>query len=71
MQSYIPEMVANPAFMAKLAHFGLHFYAGYTAHTEVAIQSSAYPGKNFWMTEVTNIWDALPEMAQGATTTTV
>jgi hypothetical protein len=56
-------MVANPALMAKLAHFGLHNYAGYTAHAEAAIQTSAYPGKNFWMTEVTNIWDALPEIA--------
>jgi hypothetical protein len=32
VQSYFPEMVANPALMAKLAHFGLHNYAGYTAH---------------------------------------
>lgn len=71
VQSYFPEMVANPALMAKLAHFGLHNYAGYTAHAEAAIQSSAYPGKNFWMTEVTNIWDALPEIAQGAAATIV
>jgi hypothetical protein len=28
VQSYFPEMVANPALMAKLAHFGLHNYAG-------------------------------------------
>jgi hypothetical protein len=26
---------------------------------------------NFWMTEVTNIWDALPEIAQGAAATIV
>jgi len=68
VQSYFSEMVANPAIMAKLAAFGLHNYAGYPAHAEAAIQSSAYPGKNFWMTEVTNIWDALPEIAQGAAT---
>ena len=71
VQSYFSGMVANPALMAKLAHFGLHNYAGYTAHAEAAIQSSAYPGKNFWMTEVTNIWDALPEIAQGTTATIV
>ena len=69
VQSYFPEMMANPALMAKLAHFGLHNYAGYTAHAEVAIQSSVYPGKNFWMTEVSNIWDALPEIAHGAAAT--
>ena len=37
-----------------------------TAQAEAALQSSAHPGKNFWMTEVANIWDALPEIAQGA-----
>jgi hypothetical protein len=71
VQGYFPEMVANPALMAKLAYFGLHNYAGYIAHAEAAIQSSAYPGKNFWMTEVTTIWDTLPEIAQGAAATIV
>ena len=71
VQHYFPEMMANPALMAKLAHFGLHNYGGYTAQAEAALQSSAYPGKNFWMTEVTNIWDALPEIAQGAAATLV
>ena len=71
VHSYFPEMMANPALMAKLAHFGLHNYAGYTAHAEAAIQSSAYPGTHFWMTEVANIWDALPEIIQGASATLV
>ena len=71
VQRYFPEMIADPALMAKLAHFGLHNYAGYTAQAEAALQASAYPGKNFWMTEVANIWDALPEIAQGATATLV
>ena len=30
-----------------------------------AIQGSAYPNKNFWITEVANIWDALAHMSQG------
>jgi O-glycosyl hydrolase len=71
VQRYFPEMMADPPLMAKLAHFGLHNYAGYTAQAEAALQSSAYPGKNFWMTEVANIWDALPEIAQGAAATLV
>jgi hypothetical protein len=44
-------------------------YAGYTAHAEAAIHSSAYPGKNFWMTAVSNIWDILPAIAHGAAAT--
>jgi O-glycosyl hydrolase len=71
VQNYFPEMMVNPVLMAKLAHFGLHNYAGYTAHAEAAIRSSTDPGKNLWMTEVTNIWDALPEIAQGAAATLV
>jgi O-glycosyl hydrolase len=71
VQGYFPQMMAHPTLMAKLAQFGLHNYAGYTAHASAAIKSSAYPGKNFWMTEVTNIWDALREISQGATATLV
>jgi hypothetical protein len=70
VQAYFPEMVANATLMAKLAHFGLHNYAGYTAGAEQAIASSTYPSKNFWMTEVSNIWDAFP-LAQGAAATLV
>lgn len=66
VQAYFPEMMADATLMAKLAHFGLHNYAGYTAGAAQAIESSAYPGKNFWITEVSNIWDAFPEIAQGA-----
>jgi O-glycosyl hydrolase len=43
VQSYFPEMMANPVLMAKLAHFGLHNYAGYTAHAEAVIRSSTDP----------------------------
>jgi hypothetical protein len=71
VQRYIPEMLMNSALMAKLAYFGLHNYAGYTAQAAATLQSSAYPDKAFWMTEVTNIWDALPEIAQGAAATLV
>jgi hypothetical protein len=57
--------------MATLAHFGLHNYAGYTASAKQAIKASAYPRKNFWITEVSNIWDAFSQIAQGATATLV
>jgi len=67
VQTYFPEMLADATLMAKLAHFGLHNYAGYTAGAAQVLESSAYPGKNFWMTEVSNVWDAFPEIAQGAT----
>jgi O-glycosyl hydrolase len=71
VQAYFSAMVANATLMAKLAHFGLHNYAGYTAGAEQAIASSPYPSKNFWMTEVSNIWDALPQLVQGAAATLV
>jgi O-glycosyl hydrolase len=70
-QAYFPEMMANTTLMAKLAHFGLHNYAGYTGGAKQAIKASPYPRKNFWMTEVSNIWDALPQIAQGAAATLV
>jgi O-glycosyl hydrolase len=66
VQAYFPEMMENATVMAKLVHFGLHNYAGYTARAKSAIRASAYPGKNFWMTEVSNIWDAFPQLTQGA-----
>jgi O-glycosyl hydrolase len=71
VQAYFPEMLANATLMAKLSHFGLHNYAGNTAGADEAIKRSAFPTKNFWMTEVSNLWDALPEIAQGATATLV
>ena len=71
VQAYFPEMLRNTTLMAKLAHFGLHNYAGSTAGAAQAIAASAFPNKNFWMTEVSNIWDAIPEITQGAAATLV
>ena len=65
VQTYFPEMMRNTMLMAKLAHFGLHNYAGSTAGAAQAIAASAYSNTNFWMTEVSNIWDAIPELTQG------
>ena len=63
VNSYIPEMINNSVVMGKLAHFGCHNYAGDTGGALARVSPT---GKNFWMTEVTNIWDELPELQQGA-----
>lgn len=67
VNDYFPELLANPAVMAKLDHFGLHNYAGYSGGADRVIKTSAYPTKTFWITEVTNIWDILNHLSQGPT----
>ena len=42
----------NSVVMSKLDHFGFHNYAGQTGGADARIKGSAYPQKNFWMTEV-------------------
>ena len=64
--AYMPLMMADSVVMARVDHFGFHSYAGDTGGADAAIRSSAYPTRNFWMTEVTNVWDALPELGQNA-----
>jgi hypothetical protein len=66
VQGYLPEKMPHPTLIAKLAQFGPHNYVGYTDHASAAIKSAAYPGKNFWMTALTNISVALPELTQAA-----
>ena len=56
--TYLPQMMADSAVMARIDHFGFHNYAGDTGGADAAIRASAYPTRNFWMTEVTNAWDA-------------
>jgi hypothetical protein len=65
VNDYLPSLMAEPAVMAKLDHFAFHNYAGDSGGAANAIQNSAYPSKNFWITEVSNIWDALTHMSQG------
>ena len=66
VNGFMPALMGEPTAMAKLDHFTFHDYAGDTGGAAAAIRGSAYPAKNFWMSEVSNIWDALPEVAQGA-----
>lgn len=49
--SYLPTTFAEPALMAKIDHFGLHNYSGSSGGAESVIKGSAYPDRNFWMTE--------------------
>ena len=62
---YMPSLMGEAAVMAKLDHFAFHNYAGDSGGAANAIRNSAYPSKNFWITEVSNIWDALTHMSQG------
>jgi O-glycosyl hydrolase len=56
--TFMPQMMADPVVMSKLAHFGLHSYnSGGTDSSGVAsyLQGSAYPNRDFWMDE-TGVW---------------
>lgn len=56
--NWLPEIMADPLVMAKLAHFGLHSYAdngGGAWDVSDFLQESSYPDKTFWMSEF-NVW---------------
>ena len=65
VNNYLPAMMADSTLMAKLDHFGFHNYAGDSGGADAVIKGSAYPSRNFWITEVTNIWDILSHLDQG------
>jgi len=65
VSDYLPDLMAEPTVMAKLDHFAFHNYAGDSGGANSAIRNSAYPNKNFWISEISNIWDALAHMSQG------
>ena len=65
VNDYMPALMGEPAVMAKMDHFAFHNYAGDSGGAANAIRNSAYPGKNFWISEVSNIWDALSHLSQG------
>jgi hypothetical protein len=65
VNDYLPSLMGEPTVMAKLDHFAFHNYAGDSGGADGAIRNSAYPSRNFWITEVSNIWDALAHMSQG------
>ncbi|OLB63304.1 MAG: hypothetical protein AUI11_01930, partial [Acidobacteria bacterium 13_2_20CM_2_66_4] len=51
VNSYFPQLLADPIVMAKIQHFGLHNYADLSANADGVIKASAYPTRDFWMTE--------------------
>jgi len=56
--AYMPELLADPVVMAKLAHFGVHSYSdggGGSAGVRDFVLASDYPDRTFWMTEF-NVW---------------
>ncbi len=52
--TYMPQMMADPVVMSKVAHFGVHSYSdggGGSAGVYSYIQGSAYPDRTLWVTE--------------------
>jgi hypothetical protein len=66
VNDYMPSLMGEPTVMAKLDHFALHNYSGNSGGASNALRNSAYPSRNFWMSEVSIIADALANVSQGA-----
>ena len=52
---YLPELLADPVVMAKLAHFGVHRYGAGAGGAPEFIRNSPYPERTVWVTEF-NVW---------------
>jgi O-glycosyl hydrolase len=68
--SWLAQIMSDPVIMAKLAHFGEHSYlagGGNSAGVYYFLQQSAYPDRNFWMTEF-NVWCSDCESCVGGAT---
>jgi hypothetical protein len=66
VDTYLPELFRNSVAMSKLDHFGFHNYAGQTGGADARIKGSAYPQKNFWMTELSIPEQIFTMIGQGA-----
>ncbi len=66
VNAFLPAMLADPLVMSKVDHFAFHNYAGNSATADSAIRNSDYPDRNFWMTELSLIGDAMANIGQGA-----
>ncbi len=71
VEIYTPEMMGNAVVMSKLAHFGLHNYAGLTGGADARIKGSAYSSKNFWITELSIPEQIFTMIGQGAAATQI
>jgi hypothetical protein len=65
VNTYMPEMMTNSIVMAKVDHFGFHNYGTNSGGADAAIKSSAYPNRNYWITEVWNPSDVVGHIGQG------
>ena len=66
VDTYLPQLFANSVVMSKLDHFGLHNYNGQTGGADARIKGSAYPQKNFWITELSIPEQIFTMIGQGA-----
>ena len=64
VSTYMPEMMSDPVVMSRVDHFGLHNYDGTAGGADGAIKNSAYPTRNFWMTEFTSPDDIMSFLSQ-------
>src|SRR5262249_54462381 len=60
---YMPAMMNDPVVVNKVDHFAFHDYSGSTGGADAAIKNSAFPMKNFWMTEVSLTSDLMKMIA--------
>lgn len=68
---YMPQMMTNAVVMSKVDHFGCHNYNGLTANADSTIKNSAYPSRNFWMTELSIPDQIYTLVEQGASGTMI
>jgi len=54
LKTYVPALMKDAVVMSKMAHIGLHSYAGYYADVDSALKHSSYPKTDYWMTEWNN-----------------
>jgi hypothetical protein len=62
--TYIPAMLSDSVVMGRIDHFGLHSYSGSTGGADTLIKNSAYPNRNFWMTEFAVPSDVMSLLSQ-------
>ena len=51
VNDYFPALMSDPVIMAKMAHLSFHNYGDQSANADAVIKASAYPTKDFWVTE--------------------
>lgn len=49
--AYLAPLFADATIMARVNHFSFHDYGGNSGDADSLIKASAYPDRNFWMTE--------------------